>query len=203
MIDIFATYREACALHAIQPQFDRNTYAAIETARADLCRALGYSRVHDHLGEYCNLHERDIPAARKPVTVSPMFADKSRPDAVYSLNGFCKPITKAEVAETLARHEARSAELERWFMTPADDRFIAGHPIVYSGLAREGEQPKCYMARYVKAGADAVPYLDVLAIEDTFRRRKAMQPTMWESEARAFFANVGEYTFALARFDAI
>lgn len=169
----FAAYREAAALHAIQP-----SYAKLEKARAALCQALNYPRVTDHLGEYTNLHERDIPGHRKAVREA---------SGLYRYSGYSCPVPADVLAEQLARYEARSEELEKWFQTEPVERFIAGSRVLYKGF-----DEKCYMAQFIRA---EVPHLRINEIVDLFEYPRRMEPIMGEAEARAFFANLPDPFF--------
>lgn len=174
----FAAYREAAAHHAMQPYYTRESYAKVEEARATLCKALNYPRVTDHLGEYTNLHERDIPGYRKAHQVEP---DK------WNYSGWHSPISAEELAKALAAAEARSEELERWFQTDPVERFIAGARVIYKGF---GE--KCYMAQFIRTD---VPHLRVNEVVDLFEYPRLMEPLMGESEARSFFARLPDPFF--------
>jgi hypothetical protein len=174
----FDAYREAAAHHASRP-FTRESYAKVEAVREALCAALNYPRVTDHLGEYTNLHERDIPGHKRATRQA---------DGLYRYSGYHTPVTAEQLALELARHEARSIELEKWFLTEPVERFIAGARVLYKGF-----DEKCYMAQFIRA--KVVPFVRINEIIDLFKYPRRMEPVMGESEARAFFATLPEPFF--------
>jgi hypothetical protein len=166
----------------------------MDTARKKLCEALGYKRVHDHLGEYCNLHERDIHGYRDAKRVSSLCLspEDEAQGRNWSYNGFCRNITYAELQEMNRVAIARSAELERWFLLDPVEKFIAGAAVVYRGLKDED----WYVARFIR-GRD-VPSVRIEKGE-FFSSHFERQPVMSESAARSFFLNLGQVTFTKHR----
>lgn len=104
------------------PSDRRNAYAVVERTRQALCIALGYERVHDHLGEFCNIHERDIPGHK--------YVSRTA-DGLVSYNGFCVAVSQEQNVGMLAICEMRAVELETWFHTAPVDRFVAGASVVF------------------------------------------------------------------------
>lgn len=96
------------------------SYSVVEAARAALCKAIGYDWVHDHLGEYCNLHERDIPGC--------LHASPIGPD-LYSFSGYFAPVSKATLDAKLRKHRNRSRTLKSRLALAPIDRFIVGDAI--------------------------------------------------------------------------
>ncbi|MFI5423147.1 MAG: hypothetical protein ACHQWH_04325 [Nitrososphaerales archaeon] len=186
--DAFTTYKKAAKVWSDNRSV---SHFDLDDARKALCVTLGYKRVHDHLGEYCNLHERDIPGYIAATRVSLLClsdADISQ-GRNWSYNGLCRPVTYDKLQEMYREAVARSAELERWFMLEPVEKFIGGSPVIYRGLSGDP-----YIARFVPAGRDAVSSVRIEKI-DFLTSRFEQQPIMSESEARSFFANLGEVTF--------
>jgi hypothetical protein len=184
----------AAALAWSTPEI-RSSYTALDAARKAMTEALGYRRVHDDLGEFCNLHERDIPGYLHARPVSPMVNSKERIAAgeIYSFSGWSTPVAEKELARLLAAARTRSDELVAWFLMPAVDRFLAGSHVGYRGLDGESYYVALYNHR------EAVPFLRVEKCVGLFDRDLVMQPIMGEHEARTFFANLGKYAFVKAR----
>jgi hypothetical protein len=182
---MFETYKAAAVTYRsldgdALPSERRRLYAELEHARTSLTVALGYDRVRDHLGEYVNLHERDIPNCRAATQLA---------CGRWSYSGFHNPVTRDDLDARLARHEVRSLELEQWFTMPSDDRFIAGAQIRYTGL-RNGT---VYTARYVSRAE--VPYIEIREVRGFDDCPVVASPLMAEHEARSYFRNIPDARF--------
>lgn len=166
---------------------DAIRYSELEAARAAMFKALGYERAYSYMGEFCNLHERDIPSHIK-ASARPCYYDKAHAAAgrIYRYSGFQQPVDLATHRANCTTARQRSRYLQSIFLLSPVDRFIHGWSIVYLGKDGKG---------YMTAWRGSSSYLTVLETIGMFDRRLEWQGIMSEPEARAFFAGISDPHF--------
>lgn len=165
-----AAYVETASAYATRAA----DYRTLDAARGALARALDYERVHDHLGEFCNLHERDLPNWRNASLTA---------DGHWRYSGWASPVTTAERARLEAIDVARDHALRKWFESGPVARFLAGASVNYLNDG-EGFRAGYARGRIMIDASDG--FLGWIPLETGPATRE---------EAAEFFESVAEYAW--------